>query len=108
MKLPSCWSLLKPEIRFHDADAWKELAPLGYDILCASASYLKAGGRLLYSTCTLTKAENEENFYRFLEEHPEYTYTDFSLGGLQSTRGALTLYPDAEHDGFFISLLTKR
>lgn len=98
----------KPEIRYHDANSWKELAPLGYEILCASATYLKSGGRLLYSTCTLTKAENEENFYRFLDEHPEYTYTDFSLGDVKSTRGCVTLLPNAEHDGFFISLLTKR
>lgn len=98
----------KPEIRYHDAEAWRALAPLGYAILCASAAYLKSGGRLLYSTCTLTKAENEENFSRFLREHPEYTFMDFTLGDLQSKNGYLTLYPDAEHDGFFISLLTKR
>jgi len=98
----------KPEIRYHDADAWKELAPLGYEILCASVSYLKNGGRLLYSTCTLTKAENEDNFTRFLAEHPEYTFAEFTLGDLQSKQGMLTLYPSAEHDGFFISLLTKR
>ncbi len=98
----------KPEIRYHDADAWKELASLGYEILCASATYLKSGGRLLYSTCTLTKAENEENFSRFLREHPEYTFADFTLGDLHSKNGYLTLYPNAEHDGFFISLLKKR
>lgn len=98
----------KPEIRYHDANSWKELAPLGYEILCASATYLKSGGRLLYSTCTLTGAENEENFYRFLDEHPEYTYIDFSLGEVKSTRGCVTLLPSDEHDGFFISLLTKR
>ena len=97
----------KPEIRFHDADAWRTLAPLGYDILCASAEYLKSGGRLLYSTCTLTKAENEENFYRFLDTHKGFHYTEFSLGDVQSTRGCVTLLPNGERDGFFIGLLTK-
>lgn len=98
----------KPEIRYHDAEAWKELAPLGYDILCASASYLKSGGRLLYSTCTLTKEENGENFTRFLHEHPDFAAQDFALGDLHSENGMLTLYPNGEHDGFFISILTKR
>ena len=97
----------KPEIRFHDADAWRTLAPLGQAILCASAAYLKSGGRLLYSTCTLTKAENEENFYRFLDTHKDFHYTDFSLGDVQSTRGCVTLLPNGERDGFFIGLLTK-
>ena len=97
----------KPEIRFHDSDAWQTLAPLGYAILCASAEYLKEGGRLLYSTCTLTKAENEENFYRFLDTHRDFHYTDFSLGDVQSTRGCVTLLPDGERDGFFIALLQK-
>ena len=97
----------KPEIRFHDPCAWQTLAPLGYDILCASAEYLKKGGRLLYSTCTLTKAENEENFYRFLDTHGDFHCTDFSLGDVQSTRGCVTLLPDGERDGFFIGLLTK-
>lgn len=97
----------KPEIRYHDADAWQTLAPLGYEILCASAEYVKSGGRLLYSTCTLTKAENEENFYRFLDTHRDFQYADFSLGDVQSTRGCVTLLPNGERDGFFIGLLTK-
>ena len=97
----------KPEIRFHNADAWRTLAPLGYSILSASAEYLKSGGRLLYSTCTLTKAENEENFYRFLDAHPDFHATDFSLGDVQSTRGCVTLLPNGKRDGFFIGLLTK-
>ncbi|MBQ4556680.1 MAG: 16S rRNA (cytosine(967)-C(5))-methyltransferase RsmB [Clostridia bacterium] len=98
----------KPEIRYHDAESYKELAPLGYDILCASAKYLKSGGKMLYSTCTLTKEENENNFYRFLEAHGDFEYTDFSLGKVKSERGCATLVPNGEHDGFFIGLITKR
>lgn len=98
----------KPEIRYHDAALYKELEPLGYDILCASAKYLKKGARMLYSTCTLTKAENENNFYRFLDENKDFEYTDFSLGEVKSERGCATLLPNGEHDGFFIALLTKK
>ena len=97
----------KPEIRYHDASLYRELAPLGYDILCASAKYLKKGGRLLYSTCTLTKAENEDNFYRYLDENKDFEYVDFSLGEVKSTRGCATLLPNGEHDGFFIGLLKR-
>lgn len=98
----------KPEIRYHDASLYKELSPLGYDILCASARYLKRGGRLLYSTCTLTKEENGDNFYRFLDENKDFEYIDFSLGEVKSERGCVTLLPNGEHDGFFIGLLTKK
>lgn len=97
----------KPEIRYHDAALYKELAPLGYDILSASAKYLKSGGRMLYSTCTLTKAENEDNFYRFLDENKDFHFIDFSLGDVKSERGSVTLLPNGFHDGFFIGLLEK-
>ena len=98
----------KPEIRYHDADSYKELSEIGYGILTASASYLKSGGRMLYSTCTLTKEENENNFYRFLEENPEFEYVDFSLGDICSEKGCTTLLPNGERDGFFIGILRKK
>ena len=98
----------KPEIRYHGAEQYKELAPLGYDILTASARYLKNGGRMLYSTCTLTKAENEDNFYRFLDENKDFEYIDFSIGDIVSDKGCVTLVPNGEHDGFFIGLLRKK
>lgn len=97
----------KPEIRYHGADLYKELSTLGYDILSASAKYLKSGGRMLYSTCTLTKAENEDNFYRFLDENKDFHFVDFSLGEVKSTRGCVTLLPNGLHDGFFIGLIEK-
>ena len=98
----------KPEIRYHEANLYKELSVLGYDILKSSAKYLKSGGRMLYSTCTLTKAENEDNFYRFLDENKDFEYVDFSLGNVKSERGCVTLLPNGEHDGFFIGLIKKR
>ena len=98
----------KPEIRYHGADSYKELAPLGYEILTSAATYLKSGGRLLYSTCTLTKEENEDNFYRFLDSHSDFEYCDFSLGDVTSKNGTATLLPNGKRDGFFIGLLRKK
>ena len=98
----------KPEIRYHNPEQYKELSALGYEILTASADYLKAGGKMLYSTCTLTREENEYNFYRFLDEHKNFEYIDFSLGDAVSERGCVTLFPNGKHDGFFIGLLRKK
>ena len=95
----------KPEIRFHDPELYKELAPLGGEILRASAKYLKNGGKLLYSTCTLTKAENEDNFYGFLAENPSFAPLDFAVGEVKSESGCVTLLPDGKRDGFFIGLM---
>ncbi len=49
------------------------LAVLSYELLCAAADYLKPGGVLVYSTCTITKEENQLQVERFLKEHDEFT-----------------------------------
>lgn len=99
----------KPDLRYKTKENIDSLPPLQYGILSASSDYVKAGGKLVYSTCTLNPAENEKNVLRFLDEHPDFTAVDFSFGSLSSRNGMLTLFPD-EHgcDGFFIALLTKK
>ena len=97
----------KPEIRFHDPGLYKTLAPLGGEILRASARYLRRGGRLLYSTCTLTRAENEDNYLGFLAENPAFAPLDFTVGAVASRGGYVTLLPDGRRDGFFIGMLQK-
>lgn len=62
----------KPEIKYKYADGLDELAEIQYNILCTAAKYLKKGGRLLYSTCTLRREENEGVVNRFLNEYNEY------------------------------------
>lgn len=49
-----------------------ELAALQKEILSVVHAYVKPGGKLLYSTCTIHRAENEENTNWFLKEHPEF------------------------------------
>ena len=57
----------KPEIRYKDDLIDTNLADIQYKILCESAKYLKKGGKLVYSTCTLNPQENNKNTARFLE-----------------------------------------
>ena len=99
----------KPDLRYKDLSSLAELPALQYEILESSAKYLKSGGRLVYSTCTLNPDENERIAERFLNEHPEFCREDFSVGGLSSADGMLTLYPHKHGtDGFFISKFRKK
>ena len=100
----------KPDLRYREVS--EELAPLGYRILCTSARYLKRGGVLLYSTCTLTREENEDNVRRFLAEHSDFEPMDFAVGDsdtVESTDGMLTLLPTRHGtDGFFMAKMRKK
>ena len=100
----------KPDLRYKDISAASvELPPLQYKILESSALYLKSGGALVYSTCTLNKSENEDVVGRFLSAHPEFYPEDFTVGDLSSCGGMLTLYPHVHGtDGFFVSKLRKK
>ena len=49
-----------------------ELAQMQREMLDVVCRYVKSGGKLLYSTCTVNPAENEENVRWFLETHPEF------------------------------------
>lgn len=99
----------KPDIRYKDLEALDTLPPLQYSILEASAKYLKDGGILAYSTCTLNSKENREITDRFLVEHSDFQYAEAELSGLTVGEGGLTLLPHIHGtDGFFIALLKKR
>lgn len=98
----------KPDLRYREKS--EELAPLGLAILNTSANYVKTGGVLLYSTCTLVPEENEKNVEAFLDEHPDFVAEDFAFaGGLGSENGMLTLLPHRHAtDGFFMAKLRKK
>lgn len=92
------------------------LASLQRELLHSAYQCLKPGGYLLYSTCTLSNAENRDNFDWFLHTYPNMKAVDFStkLFGLtdaesdQARKGYLELLPYVHHtDGFFISLMKK-
>ncbi len=97
----------KPDLRYRDED-FSSLVPLQYEILCASSEYLKVGGVMTYSTCTLNREENEKQVERFLSEHENFSFVDFSVSTLESERGMLTLYPHIHGtDGFFVAKIQR-
>ena len=100
----------KPDLRYKDVSAASvDLPPLQYKILESASLYLKSGGTLVYSTCTLNKAENEEVVNSFLSAHTDFYVEDFRVGELASSFGMMTLYPHIHGtDGFFVAKLRKK
>ena len=99
----------KPEIRYKDPEALKGLPAVQGAILANACRYVKPGGILLYSTCTILPEENEGVAAAFLAGHPDFVPEDFALpGGLSSREGALTLWPQRHGtDGFYLCKMRK-
>lgn len=87
----------KPEIRYKNLDSIKELPEIQFKILETSSKYLRKGGRLLYSTCTLNKRENEKVVERFLAEYTDFTAIETKNIFPSSTGG----------DGFFYCVIKR-
>ena len=101
----------KPDIRYKDLAELEELPALQLAILNNQAAYVKRGGVLIYSTCTVLKSENEEVVSAFLAEHAEYTLEPLDLPEVfpKNDTGMLTLIPgDYDTDGFFICRLRRK
>lgn len=87
----------KPEIRYKELDSVKELPLIQYSILKTSAKYLKKGGKIIYSTCTLNKKENEQVVSRFLDNNNNFKLIDEK-----------TIFPsNYGGDGFYYALMKK-
>lgn len=99
----------KPELRYKDPKISDALPEIQAAILENACKYVKNGGVMVYSTCTVFPEENEKNVERFLATHPEFSLTPFSVGNLNVTNGYITLLPDEyPTDGFFIAKLTRK
>jgi 16S rRNA (cytosine967-C5)-methyltransferase len=106
----------KPEIRHKDLTESARLPAIQAAILEASAGYLKSGGVLVYSTCTVLPAENQDVVRAFLGNHPDFEPYDFtfpatdeSVTDIVSEGGMVTLLPDQNRtDGFFIARLRRK
>lgn len=88
----------KPEIKYKERNMEMELLPKKQlAILSASSSYVKPGGRLLYSTCTVNPEENERVVEQFLKKNPSFERVERTL-----------LLPNVNGtDGFFICVMKK-
>ena len=100
----------KPDIRYKDPDTMLQLPQLQLAILKNQAGYVKPGGLLLYSTCTLIPEENEGVVERFLQERPDFCREPLPLPSVfpENTSGMLTLVPgEYDTDGFFICRMRR-
>ena len=89
----------KPDIKYKDPKDFSEIEKTQKQILNTAAAYVKKGGRLVYSTCTLRKAENENMVDCFLREH-----NDFEIAVPPKT-----FFPHIDGtDGFFVAVLCKK
>ncbi|MBO5059687.1 MAG: 16S rRNA (cytosine(967)-C(5))-methyltransferase RsmB [Clostridia bacterium] len=99
----------KPDIKWHKENA-AELPILQYRILENAAKYLKPGGELVYSTCTLDRRENEDVICEFVKRNKEYEFVRIELPEplMRENEGYITLYPNIDNtDGFFISKIKR-
>lgn len=98
----------KPEIRYKDPKESERLPSIQLDILENVSKYLKVGGTLVYSTCTILPEENENNVIKFLENHKNFKLVPFCVGSLTAESGMITLLPHIHNtDGFFIAKLMR-
>lgn len=101
-----------------DPDAvteWSENSPLGCaerqaEILDNAAKLVRPGGRMVYSTCTFNRFENERTIEAFLSRHPEFEAGEFTLAGVgDSINGCIRLWPHRiDGEGHFAALLLKK
>ena len=100
----------KPDIRFKDPEPLSGLPQVQSAILDNAAGYVKPGGVLVYSTCTILERENRAVTDAFLAAHPEFSRERFLLPGPagEVSEGQITLWPQVHGtDGFYICKLRK-
>lgn len=103
----------KPDIKHTKTEEeLAQLPTLQRMLMEVAKLYVKTGGALVYSTCTLNPSENEDNVRWFLENNPLFTPERIQLGDypnlIYSEEGFVTVLPTKTMDGFFLSKLVKR
>ena len=87
----------KPDIKYNmSPEQMKELAALQREILTVVAEYVKPGGRLVYSTCTVNCGENEDNAAWFEQTHPQFR-----------KKSEKQILPGDRQDGFYIAVFDR-
>lgn len=87
----------KSDIRYKmTAEKAHDLAVLQQEMLDTVWQYAKKGGKLIYSTCTIHKEENEDNVALFLQKHPQFTLVE-----------QRQIFPMEGSDGFFVAKMIR-
>ena len=87
----------KPDIKWQRKESdIEKITKLQSQILQTCSKYLKKGGKLVYSTCSILKEENEKIIENFVEKNKMFEIME-----------VLATFQDEEKDGFFICKLRK-
>ncbi len=104
----------KPDIKVNkNSDDIAQLAGLQREILDVCSGYVKSGGTLLYSTCTISKEENEDNIKYFLGNNKDFVEDDIKNHippalMCRSRGGIMQLLPHVDRtDGFFMARMRR-
>lgn len=105
----------KPDIKCSaSAEGMKELSDIQKKITDVVSSYVRPGGCMIYSTCTINAGENENNIRDFICSHPEFelinlnAYIPDKLKDYVQEEGYIKVIPGRiEADGFFVAALKK-
>lgn len=99
----------KPEIKYKEESEFEELPKLQRAILDVSSRYVKVGGTLVYSTCTLSRAENDEVAQDFANTHPDFSpiVQPIPYAGAENSP-MRTFFPEEDGgDGFFTAAFRR-
>ncbi|KYH35915.1 ribosomal RNA small subunit methyltransferase B [Clostridium tepidiprofundi DSM 19306] len=102
----------KPEIKWNKSNnQLNALVKIQRNILMNASRYVKVGGSILYSTCTLNKDENENNILWFINNNTNFEIEPLYFGKgdnlLYSKEGYVTILPNEYMDGFFICKIKR-
>ena len=105
----------KPDIKWkRKKEDVEEINKLQMQILNTCSKYLKKGGELIYSTCSILKKENEDIIQMFIENNPNFEIVDLNEKYEKYTENSeeeskyIKLFQNNENDGFFISKMIKK
>ena len=103
----------KPDIKWK-APENTELLTISKEILTNASKYVKIGGEIVFSTCTINKEENEDRLFEFLNENENFSLVDISeflpkeLRHKTCKDGYVTFYPNIDNiDGFFVAKVKR-
>ena len=99
----------KPEIRYGKSlRDIQHLSEIQKDILDQVSGLVAPNGELVYSTCTITKEEDEDVVKYFLDKHPNFELVPIKVGNLPKQNFVKILPDEFDSDGFFIAKFKKR